>query len=82
MAKVGHIEVEVRPTVTLESAVACVMMLNMFLADNEGYRLSLKDGKWHLTDESPMRGSIHCDKVDGRFGSTTYLRQMKEGITE
>lgn len=84
MAKVGSITVEVRPTVTLESAEACVMMLNLFLADNDDYRLEIgNDGKWHLTDEPPMRGGIHCDKVGGSFGlSTTYLRQMKEGITE
>lgn len=50
--KVGSITVEVKPTVTLESAVACVMMLNMFFADNEEYRLEVgDDGKWHLTDE-------------------------------
>lgn len=55
MAKVGHIEVEVRPTVTLESAVACVMMLNLFLDGNEDYDLvcvNRGDGfKWELTDE-------------------------------
>ena len=58
MAKVGHIAVEVRPTVTLESAVACVMMLNLFLDENEEYRLEISkdDGKWHLTDEPVMRG--------------------------
>ena len=55
MAKVGHIEVEVKPTVTLESAAACVMMLNLFLDGNEGYDLvcvNRGDGyKWELTDE-------------------------------
>lgn len=55
MAKVGHIEVEVRPTVTLESAAACVMMLNLFLDGNEDYDLvcvNRGDGyKWELTDE-------------------------------
>jgi len=55
MAKVEHIEVEVRPTVTLESAVACVMMLNLFLDGNEDYDLvcvNRGDGyKWELTDE-------------------------------
>lgn len=55
MAKVGHIEVEVRPTVTLESACACVMMLNLFLDGNEEYdlvRVNRGDGwKWELTDE-------------------------------
>ncbi len=61
MAKVWHITVEVRPTVTLESAVACVMMLNLFLAENEYYRLEVgSDGKWHLTDEPfvPATGGI------------------------
>lgn len=55
MAKVGSITVEVRPTVTLESAVACVMMLNLFLDGNEDYDLvcvNRGDGfKWELTDE-------------------------------
>ena len=55
MAKVGHIAVEVRPTVTLESAAACVMMLNLFLDGNEEYdlvRVNRGDGwKWELTDE-------------------------------
>ena len=49
MAKVGSITVEVRPTVTLESAAACVMMLNLFFAENDGYRLKKsEDKKWHL----------------------------------
>ena len=55
MANIGHIEVEVRPTVTLESAAACVMMLNLFLDGNEEYdlvRVNRGDGwKWELTDE-------------------------------
>ena len=55
MAKVGSITVEVRPTVTLESAVACVMMLNLFLDGNDDYDLvcvNRGDGfKWELTDE-------------------------------
>ena len=55
MAKVGHVEVEVRPTVTLESAAACVMMLNLFLDGNEDYDLVCVDRgdgfKWELTDE-------------------------------
>ena len=61
MASIGHIAVEVKPTVTLESAVACVMMLNLFLADNEEYRLEVgDDGKWHLTDEPlvPAMGGV------------------------
>lgn len=52
MAKVGHIEVEVKPTITLESAAACTVMLNMFLEDNDEYALELhSDGKWHLVDK-------------------------------
>ena len=55
MAKVGSITVEVKPTVTLESAVACVMMLNLFLDGNEDYDLVCVDRgdgfKWELTDE-------------------------------
>ena len=61
MANVGNITVEVRPTVTLESACACVMMLNLFLADNDDYRLEVgNDGKWHLTDEpfAPAIGGV------------------------
>ncbi len=59
---VGSIVVEVRPTVTLESAVACVTMLNLFLDDNEEYRLEVgDDGRWHLTDEPlvPAAGGIY-----------------------
>lgn len=52
---VDSITVEVKPTVTLESAVACVMMLNLFLDGNEDYDLvcvNRGDGfKWELTDE-------------------------------
>jgi len=59
MAKVGRITVEVRPTVTLESAEACVMMLNLFLDENEDYDLICSnkgDGwKWELTDEPRPR---------------------------
>lgn len=55
MASIGHIEVEVKPTVTLESAAACVMMLNLFLDGNEDYDLvcvNRGDGyRWELTDE-------------------------------
>jgi len=59
MANVGHITVEVRPTVTLESAEACVMMLNLFLDGNEDYDLVCVDRgggyKWELTDEPRLR---------------------------
>jgi hypothetical protein len=66
MADVGSITIEVRPTVTLESAAACVMMLNLFFADNEGYRLARRDGEWYLTDEPPMRGARGGDLCSGR----------------
>lgn len=59
---VDSITVEVKPTVTLESAAACVMMLNLFLDGNEDYRLEVgDDGKWHLTDEPlvPATGGIY-----------------------
>ena len=62
MANVGSIAVEIKPTVTLESAVACAMMLNLFLADNDEYRLECDDdGKWHLTDEPfvPAMGGVN-----------------------
>ena len=59
MAKIGSVNVEIKPTVTLESAVACVMMLNLFLEDNEDYRLALEnDGdkaRWALTDKHVTR---------------------------
>ena len=62
MANVGSITVEVRPTVTLESAAACVMMLNMFLDENEDYRLAIEnDGdkaRWVLTDKPVMRSAM------------------------
>ena len=49
MAKVGHVEVEVRPTV----------MLNLFLDGNEDYDLvcvNRGDGfKWELTDDVKPR---------------------------
>ena len=55
MANIGHIEIEVKPTVTFESAVACVFMLNLFLGDNDEYDLVCVDRgdgfKWELTDE-------------------------------
>lgn len=49
MASAGHIEVEVRPTVTLESAVACAYMLNLFLDGNDDYALHVgEDGRVRL----------------------------------
>ena len=51
----ASLTIEVKPTVSLESAVACVMMLNLFLENNEDYGLvcvNRGDGyKWELTDE-------------------------------
>ena len=35
MSKVGSIEVYVRPTIDLESAVACVTMLNLFVKSDD-----------------------------------------------
>lgn len=61
MANIGKVMLEIKPTVSLESAVACVMMLNLFLEDNEDYRLTLEnDGdkvRWALTDK-PVTRSI------------------------
>lgn len=57
MAGIGSIEIEVRPTVSLESAAACVVMLNLFLEANDGYRLALVGGSWELTDKPVMRGA-------------------------
>lgn len=55
MANVGKVTLEIKPTVTLESAVACVMMLNMFLDDNEGYRLALaNDGDGDIRAWTPL----------------------------
>lgn len=69
---IGSVTVEVKPTVTLESAVACVMMLNMFLADNEEYALHVgEDGKVSIHD---MYKPTTRDKVAEHFGvSTAYL---------
>ncbi len=53
---VGSITVEVKPTVTLESAAACVMMLNLFLAEDDDYMLSVEeDGKVKLVDKASER---------------------------
>lgn len=61
MANIGSVSVEIKPTVSLESAVACVMMLNLFLDDNEDYRLALENNgdkvRWALTDK-PVTRSI------------------------
>ena len=76
MANVGSIAVEVRPTVTLESAVACVMMLNLFLADNEDCRLEVgDDGKWHLTDEPRPR--LQVEKPSKGFAE--IMAEANEG---
>ena len=73
--KIGSVTVEVKPTVTLESAVACVMMLNMFLEDNEEYALHVsEDGKVSIRD---MHKPITRDKVAEHFGVTTeYLNSV------
>ena len=78
MASIGHIEVEVRPTVTLESAVACVMMLNLFLAENEEYRLEAgDDGKWHLTDEPRPKIPTNIPIEDRRYPKPRYQREAE-----
>ena len=74
--KVGSITVEVKPTVTLESAAACVMILNLFLADNEEYRLSLEDGRWRLTDEPVMRGIVRP------LDNMTFTEEEKEILAD
>jgi len=69
--KVGTVYVEVKPTVTFESAVACVMMLNLFLDDNDDYRLEVgDDGKWHITDEPlvPAMGGTCGDYTEALLG--------------
>lgn len=70
MAKLGPVTLEVHPTVTLESAVVCVYMLNLFLHDNDEYRLELRnDGgkvEWALTDGPVMRTGapdLHAQKL-------------------
>lgn len=81
MAKVGHIEVEVRPTVTLESAVACVMMLNLFLDGNDDYRLEIgNDDKWHLTDEPlvPATGGV----IVRPLTNMTFTEEEKEILAD
>lgn len=79
MAKVGHIEVEVRPTVTLESAAACVMMLNLFLDGNEDYDLVCVNRgggyKWELTDEPKPR--LHAEKPSK--GLAEMMAEANEG---
>lgn len=85
MAKVGSITVEVKPTVTLESAVACVMMLNMFLEDNEEYRLAIEnDGdkaRWVLTDKPVMRsaeGGLHVPITNEHYPRPKYQAEIEQ----
>lgn len=49
-----RIEMEIVPTVTVGSAIACVAMVNLFLKANEGYSLIWSDGKYVLTDDSRL----------------------------
>ena len=78
MANVGSITVEVKPTVTLESAVACVMMLNLFLDDNEDYDLQCVnrgDGyKWELTDDAKPR--LQTRKPSNAIEFTDYEKEI------
>lgn len=50
---------EIVPTITEESAVMCVVMLNMFLGTNEDYRLERFADEsglaWHLVKTSDLR---------------------------
>lgn len=81
MAKAGSITVEVKPTVTLESAVACVMMLNMFLEDNEEYRLEVgDDGKWHLTDKPLVseEGRLHVPITNKHYPRPNYQAEIEQ----
>ena len=62
MAKMGSIEIEVRPTISFESAKGCVTLLNMFLESNDEYVLdrAIKDSsgklEWRLNKkrDKPM----------------------------
>lgn len=65
MAKIGSVSVEIKPTVSLESAVACVMMLNLFLDDNDEYRL-VQEGVgdragWTLTNRPKVSFRFNRD---------------------
>ena len=86
MAKVGHIEVEVRPTVTLEGAEACVMMLNLFLDGNEDYDLvcvNRGDGyKWELTDEPKPDLSKTIKQIKKNQGSPPLTDYEKEILAD
>jgi len=82
MGNVRRITVEVRPTVTLESAVACVMMLNMFLQDNEDYDLQCVnrgDGfKWELTDDVKPR--LQTAKPSNAIELTDEEKELLESM--
>ena len=78
MAKVGHIEVEVKPTVTLESAAACVMMLNLFLDANEEYRVEVDhDGRCRITDEPfvPTASRVYARPISSNM-LTDYEKEI------
>lgn len=59
MASAGKAMFEIVPTITEESAVMCVVMLNMFLGTNEDYRLERFADEsglaWHLVKTSDLR---------------------------
>ena len=82
MANIGNVTVEIKPTVTIESACACVMMLNLFLDDNEDYRLALvNDGdgvKWTITDKSPMREERSVYIEDKRYERPRYQKPIEQ----
>lgn len=51
MAEIGNIEVLVKPTIDLESAVACTVMLNLFIESDDRYIvIQHSDGKLEIVE--------------------------------
>lgn len=51
MSGIGKVEVYVQPTVDLESAIACAMMLNLFIETNDDYAvIQHSDGKLEIVE--------------------------------
>lgn len=66
MANIGKVTLNIKPTVTLESAIACVYMLNLFLEDNDEFKMNrCDDGKWEIVKEAPAVRVEHVHAVDG-----------------
>lgn len=84
--KIGSIEIEVKPTVTLESAYACLYMLNMFLVEHDEYSLSRDDGgDYQLIDEyrPPEKNGFALDLSEGDkeiLDDMPNLRKLLEGM--